>query len=540
MCVCVLVRCNTSIAQKAPRNAKRKDWSPPLLDHPRRGVVSHALREADNTHTCRLDTSLLTQLTMAESWISTLLAYKSIKFITVRNPKLALFNYFLMTSIAAYVIAYTVIFEKGYQDFGGLVGTVSPKVKGVGFDNRTGLVYDLYDAVLPAVEQDSLFVTTKYVRTEQTRGTCAGDDGSTEACETDADCPVGEFTENGRKNGTCDVGAGFCFIDTWCPLEIDTEDTWQYVENVENWTILVKSNVRFPKFNVSRTNALNFQGNGAPTLGENLFTVRDLIEGSNYDGTDEVLGTGSTFEEVLERGAIIQVTLQWDCDFDRDESQCVPEFDLERIDDIQDSISTGFNYRLVESFKNDDGSPQRDLFKLYGIRFTFENNGQGGKFNFASLTVTLGAGLALLGVSTVICDLLLEYLMPGKDVVYNEKYTILHEDQLVDDDKLEPMIGSDDQPSKTPAGASSSSGSGSSDAYDPPDPKQDEKTLKLEQMRKLQAMGYSRDISAQAIHAVDGASIQKAAEWADAEQRRSNSESIDARMLHNQHRSTSS
>lgn len=67
-----------------------------------------------------------------------------------------------------------------------------------------------------------------------------------------------------------------------------------------------------------------------------------------------------------------------------------------RIDDIQDSISTGFNYRLVESFKNDDGSPQRDLFKLYGIRFTFENNGQGGKFNFASLTVTLGAGLALL------------------------------------------------------------------------------------------------------------------------------------------------
>ena len=47
-----------------------------------------------------------------------------------------------------------------------------------------------------------------------------------------------------------------------------------------------------------RTNALDFQGNGAPTLGQNLFTVRDLIEGASYLDTDEVTGTGSLFEDV--------------------------------------------------------------------------------------------------------------------------------------------------------------------------------------------------------------------------------------------------
>jgi len=46
----------------------------------------------------------------------------------IQNTKLAILNYSIMGAILLYVIIYTIIIEKGYQDFSGLVGTVSPKV----------------------------------------------------------------------------------------------------------------------------------------------------------------------------------------------------------------------------------------------------------------------------------------------------------------------------------------------------------------------------------------------------------------------------
>ena len=71
-------------------------------------------------------------------------------------------------------------------------------------------------------------------------------------------------------------------------------------------------------------------------------------------------------------------------------------------DNVANTISPGFNYRLSRTFLDFNETSMaldiesRELTKLYGIRFTFTNTGQGGKFDFAELTVTIGAGLALL------------------------------------------------------------------------------------------------------------------------------------------------
>ena len=39
----------------------------------------------------------------------------------------------------------------------------------------------------------------------------------------------------------------------------------------------------------------------------------------------------------------------------------------------------------------------RNLVKRYGIRIIYSIDGQAGKFDFASLTITLGAGLGFFG-----------------------------------------------------------------------------------------------------------------------------------------------
>ena len=50
------------------------------------------------------------------------------------------------------------------------------------------------------------------------------------------------------------------------------------------------------------------------------------------------------------------------------------------------------------------------LFCLYCFKFLITIEGRGGKFNVKNTILNIGSGLALLGVTTVVCDFLLMYI----------------------------------------------------------------------------------------------------------------------------------
>jgi hypothetical protein len=52
---------------------------------------------------------------------------------------------------------------------------------------------------------------------------------------------------------------------------------------------------------------------------------------------------------------------------------------------------------------------ERDVYKLHGIHISFINTGRAGKFDIASLTMTLGSSIGLLALATVVADMLLVY-----------------------------------------------------------------------------------------------------------------------------------
>lgn len=60
----------------------------------------------------------------------------------------------------------------------------------------------------------------------------------------------------------------------------------------------------------------------------------------------------------------------------------------------------------------------------------------------------------------------------------------------------------------------------------------EDKVAKLERMRQLQSMGFSREMSAQAVHVLGGSSMEEVVDWAEAEQRRVGGESINLRVRH--------
>ena len=123
----------------------------------------------------------------------------------------------------------------------------------------------------------------------------------------------------------------------------------------------------------------------------------------------------STYK-IKNNGTIILFEMYFDCDLDAGELQdCKPEFRFQRLD-TDKSWSKGYNYRYVDKYYVPNpklaGSyvHMRDLVKVFGIRFVFKASGIGRKFDFQVLTVSLGSGLGLLGIATIISDFCLVLL----------------------------------------------------------------------------------------------------------------------------------
>ena len=88
---------------------------------------------------------------MCESLTDILCQYQSIRFITVKNKKLAAIYYFIVFLVLLYVIGYTIVIDRGYQATADASGSTSIKIKGSGLvgSNDTVRPLDAMDLVFP-------------------------------------------------------------------------------------------------------------------------------------------------------------------------------------------------------------------------------------------------------------------------------------------------------------------------------------------------------------------------------------------------------
>uniref|UniRef100_A0A4X2K1G2 ATP receptor n=1 Tax=Vombatus ursinus TaxID=29139 RepID=A0A4X2K1G2_VOMUR len=78
--------------------------------------------------------------------------------------------------------------------------------------------------------------------------------------------------------------------------------------------------------------------------------------------------------------------------------------------------------RFAKYYKDANGTEVRTLIKAYGIRFDVIIFGKAGKFNIIPTMINIGSGLALLGVATVLCDIIVLYLMKKRFYYREKKY----------------------------------------------------------------------------------------------------------------------
>merc|ERR1712083_568836 len=92
------------------------------------------------------------------------------------------------------------------------------------------------------------------------------------------------------------------------------------------------------------------------------------------------------------------------------------------LDSPQAKISPGSNFRHADYFNQN----RRTLIKAYGLTFIVNVHGSAGKFSIVPTLLNLGAGLALLSVATIICDIVVLYCHSKRVFYKSAKFQLVH------------------------------------------------------------------------------------------------------------------
>nr|XP_055055986.1 P2X purinoceptor 5 isoform X1 [Misgurnus anguillicaudatus] len=367
---------------------------------------------------------------MAQTWGSflfSLLDYKTEKFIIAKNKKVGVLFRLLQLGVIGYLIGWVFIWKKGYQETEEAIqSSVFTKLKGVDLTNSSthGLqLWGAEDYVIPSQGDRVFFIVTNYLVTQNQRLSFCPENPKVPdgLCNYHNDCVEGEsvIAGHGVKTGFCINHTKTCEIHAWCPVEQGLTPQEPMLAKAENFTVYVKNFIKFPKFGFSKSNVLTRNSTYLKTCTYDrndhpycpIFRVGDAIERTGYN-----------FQDLAKKGGAIGVGIEWNCNLDKDESHCIPEYSFTRLDASENSansFTSGYNFRFARYFKDAAGETYRNLYKVYGIRFDIMVNGKAGKFNIIPTMINIGSGLALMGAAVFACDMILLYMM-SKSSFYRE------------------------------------------------------------------------------------------------------------------------
>ncbi|XP_063811900.1 P2X purinoceptor 5 isoform X1 [Pseudophryne corroboree] len=360
--------------------------------------------------------------------------YKTEKYVIAKNKKVGILFRVIQLSILAYLVGWVFVVKKGYQDTDtSIQSSVITKLKGVAYTNTSELgprLWDVVDYVIPPQGENVFFLVTNLIVTpNQRQDKCRESFGIPDAvCLKNSDCPEGEpvIAGNGVKTGRClKTGAinttGTCEIFAWCPLEKKQKPEVPLLGKAENFTVYIKNSIRFPKFAFSKTNILN-------TKDDSFLKTCRYGKENHYCPIFHlgkiVSWTGNEFQDMAMEGGVIGIQIEWDCNLDKDASECHPQYSFTRLDNkfTEKSVSSGYNFRYAKYYRDINGTDYRTLIKAYGIRFDIMVNGKAGKFNIIPTIINIGSGLALMGAGAFFCDMVLLYFIKRSNFYRDKKF----------------------------------------------------------------------------------------------------------------------
>ncbi|XP_048654367.1 P2X purinoceptor 1 isoform X2 [Marmota marmota marmota] len=291
------------------------------------------------------------------------------------------------------------VYEKGYQTSGGLISSVSVKLKGLAVTELQSKlqVWDQADYVFPAQGDNSFVVMTNFIMTpQQAQNYCAENpEGGT--CKNNSGCTPGKAKRKaqGIRTGKCvafNSTVQTCEIFGWCPVEVD--------DNIPRNNLVEEVNASYMK-------TCLYDKKLHPLCP--LFNLSYIVQESGQD-----------FSRLAVKGGVVGITIDWDCDLDWHIRHCKPIYEFHGLYG-EKKLSEGFNFRFARHYV-ENGTNRRHLFKVFGIRFDILVDGKARKFDIIPTMTTIGSGIGIFGVATVLCDLLLLHILPKRHYYKQKKF----------------------------------------------------------------------------------------------------------------------
>ncbi|XP_069003101.1 P2X purinoceptor 1 isoform X2 [Embiotoca jacksoni] len=351
--------------------------------------------------------------------------YETPRQVLVRNRRVGVVCRLIQLGVLVYIIGWVFIYEKGYQSTDTAVSSVFSKMKGVGYTNVSGSerVWDVADYVFPPQGDSSFVVMTNYIITEgQKMGTCPELKGQ-HNCSSNADCEGGSFKR--QMTGVCDNKTKTCEVLAWCPVEDDHEiPDPPLLMSAENYTLFIKNSVTFPLFQVTRSNLV--EGVDAHYISKCLHDPKNAPLCPIFRLGDIVKESGFNFETIARVGGAIGIVVDWTCNFDSDVKHCKPKYNFHGLygnptETDKARASVGYNFRFAKHYM-DEKVQKRTLLKVFGIRIDIIVQSLARKFDIIPTLTAIGSGVGIFGVATVVCDLVLLYLLPKREFYKNMKF----------------------------------------------------------------------------------------------------------------------
>ncbi|XP_070772904.1 P2X purinoceptor 1 isoform X2 [Enoplosus armatus] len=351
--------------------------------------------------------------------------YETPRQVLVRNRRVGVVCRLIQLGVLAYIIGWVFIYEKGYQSTDTAVSSVFSKMKGVGYTNVNGdeTIWDVADYVFPPQGDSSFVVMTNYIITEgQKMGKCPELQGK-HNCSSDADCEGGRIKR--QMTGVCVNETKTCEVLTWCPVEKDHKiPDPPLLMSAENYTLFIKNSVTFPLFGVTRSNLV--EGIDAAYISKCLHDPKDSPLCPIFRLGDIVKMSGFNFETIARVGGAIGIVIDWTCNLDVDVKHCKPKYYFHGLygnptETDKARASVGYNFRYAKHYL-EDKVQKRTLLKVFGIRLDIIVQSLARRFDIIPTLTAIGSGVGIFGVATVVCDLVLLYLLPKREFYKNMKF----------------------------------------------------------------------------------------------------------------------
>lgn len=337
-----------------------------------------------------------------------MLAYHTQMQVNILDSRLGLMNTVLQIGVAVYV-AYDLYFNEGYYQYEASRGVAITHNSGdayVASKGKPGHRYFSADEIgIPGLENGNRFVATKITVRKQKRSVCEDPE---KKCKSNSDCSF-------QVGGVCTPN-GVCEEPSWCNVADPANPMGTEIYDIPSseHLIWVKSAIQYLQIAPDRlvhsemTKPIRY-----PADNFNMFTLKDILD---------LCYPKVHFEEVSQLGAAIEVQFIYDCVVNSKLEHCRPRVSARRLDSLfvtPEFQDIGFGFNKAYYFA--DGQ-ERELLEVRGIRLYFRAVGTGREISPIVLMMRFSTGLALLGIATVLTDVIMLRFMSLKAKYFARKY----------------------------------------------------------------------------------------------------------------------